>query len=209
MRVILLLAILISFSGFSQSEDFDEDDTLEFYTEYHILDHKKWTETIFEPTEENQEWDKLTKVMYNPIVNYDVLDSILRWRESKGYKPINTNWGIIDKKMGNNMSWIGMDLSKSDSDLVTMGRFEDEYPDCDCVTDIVTDILDDSTINLSGRDGKIETIFNSLLLSNRIKRIEVYYYQVSPRDNPNDDEEHLKIVIRKKFRLFSRIYNLF
>jgi hypothetical protein len=210
MKKFLILAIcLISFSSFSQEEEYDEDDTLEFYTEYHLLDYKKWTETIFEPTEENREWDALSKIMYNPIVNNEVLDSVLIWRESKGYESIEVDWHIIDKKMIDNMSWIGMDLSKSDSDSVTMGRFEDAYPDCDCVNSIVTSILDDSTINLTGRDAKQGTIFNSILLNDRIKRIEVYYYQVSPRDNPTDDEEHLQIVIRKKFRLFSRVYNLY
>ena len=210
MKKFLILAIcLISFSSFSQEEEYDEDDTLDYLIEYHILDYKKWTETIFEPTEENREWDKLSKIMYNVIVNYDVLDSILNWRESKGYDPIDVDWGDVDKKMIDNMSWIGMDLSKADSNLVTMSRSDDEFPDCDCVYNIVTSILDDSTINLTGKDGKIETVFNSLLLTNNIKRIEVYYYQVSPMKNPNDYEDHLVVKIRRKFRLFTTIYNLY
>jgi hypothetical protein len=207
MRNILVLAIyLFAFSAYGQPEDFDEDDTLDMYTEYHLVNYKDWSETIFEPTEENIEWDKLTKVMYNPIVNYDVLDSVLRWRILEGSKPIKIDWGLIDKKIINNMSWICMDISKADSDKVTLGRFEDAYPDCDCVNDLVNIILDDSTIYI---DGKKDVTFKKYLLSNRVKRIEVYYYQVSRRDDPNEKEEHLIVNIRKRFSLYTKPYYIF
>ena len=205
-NALILIICLLSFSVYSQGEDFDEDDTLEFYKEYHILNYKKWTETIFEPTEENREWDKLTKVIYNPFVNYDVLDSILSWRILEGCKPIKIDYKVNDKKMVNNMSWICMDISKLDSDMVTLGRFEDLYPDCDCANSITSVALDDSTIWV---DGKKEIPFKSFLLSNKIKRIEAYYYQVSRRDDPNKHEEHLIIKIKKRFRLFENVYNIF
>lgn len=207
MKQFLILAIcLISFSSFSQEEEYDEDDTLDFYREYHILDYKKWTETIFEPTEENREWDALTKVTYNPYVNSDVLDSILSWRILEGCKPIKINYKVNDKKTLNNMSWVCMDISKSDSDMVTLGRFEDMFPDCDCANSITSIALDDSTIYVNGKN---EITFKSYLLSNQIKRIEVYYYQVSRREDPEVNEEHLIIKIKKKFRLFENVYNIF
>ena len=205
MKWLLLSICLLSFNVHSQ-EEFNEDDTLEMYTEYHILDYKDWSEKIFEPTKENREWDKLTKVMYNPFVNYDVLDSILSWRILEGYKPIKIDYKVNDKKMSNNMSWVCMDISKTERDKVTLGRFEDLYPDCDCVNDIVRVALDDSTIWI---DGKKEIPFKSYLLSNKIKRIEPYYYQVSRRDNPNEHEEHLIIKIKQRFRLFEHVYNIF
>ena len=156
MRIFLLLVIcLLSNILFSQVEEYD--DSSEYYAEYHLLDYKEWTETIFEPTEENREWDRLTKVMYNPIVNYDALDSILKWRESKGYSPLLIDLHISDKKMVNNMSWVCMDISKIEKDKVTLGRFEDPDPNCECVPDIVNQVLSDSTIHLTG---KKEIVFN-------------------------------------------------
>lgn len=206
MRIFLLFALcLLSLNVFSQAEEY-YDDTSDFYTEYHLLDYADWTETIFEPSEENREWDRLTKVMYNPLVNYDILDSILQWRESKGCSPILIDWDIIDRKMLNNMSWASMDISKVEKDKVTLGRFEDPYPECECVSDIFNVILDDSTVYT---DHKKDRIFRTYLLNSRIKRIEVYYYQVRRRDYPEEHEEHLIVRIKKKFSLFSIPYNIF
>jgi hypothetical protein len=205
MKILLLLIVcLLSNILFSQVEEYN--DSSEYYTEYHLLDYKEWTETIFEPTEENREWDRLTKVMYNPIVNYDALDSILKWRESKGYIPIMFDLHISDKKMVNNMSWVCMDISKIEKDKVTLGRFEDPYPECECVADIVDQILSDSTIYITG---KKEIVFSKYLLTNRIKRIEIYYYQVSRQDDPEEKEEHLIVKIRRKFALFTLPYQIF
>ena len=206
MRIFLLFALcLLASRSFSQAEEY-YDDTSDFYTEYHLLDYKEWTETIFEPTEENREWDRLTKVMYNPFVNYTALDSILRWRESKGYAPLLVDLHISDEKMINDMSWTCMDISKVENDKVTLGRFEDPYPNCECVPDIINQVLSDSTIHLTG---KKEIVFNKYLLTNRIKRIEVYYYQVRRRDAPEEHEEHLLVRIKKRFSLFYMPYYIF
>ena len=206
MKIFLLLTLcLLSSQLFSQAEEY-YDDTSDFYAEYHLLDYKEWTETIFEPTDENQEWDVLTKVMYNPFVNYSALDSILKWRESKGYIPLSLDLHISDEKMLNNMSWVCMDISKIEKDKVTLGRFEDPYPECECVADIVDQILSDSTIYVTG---KKEIVFNTYLLTNRIKRIEVYYYQVVRRDTPEEHEEHLLVRIKKRFSLFYIPYYIF
>ena len=103
MKKFLILAIcLISFSSFSQVEYFDEDDTFELITEYQLLDYTARTFLDFTPTKENIEWDNYTKVIYNPIVNNEVLDSIIKWRVSKGYSEIQVDWVLIDKKMRGN-----------------------------------------------------------------------------------------------------------
>lgn len=203
MRKILLLAIcLFAFNVFGQYED----DTSEFYTEYILLDYSAKTLLDFEPTEENIEWDRYTKVIYNPIVNYDVIDSILNWRESKGYSKIQVDWDQIDKKMRDYMYFEGMDISKAESDKVTLGRFEDTTPDCDCAESIVSNILDDS---LTYMHGKSEKSFNSYLLDPKIKRIEVYYYQVDRKNEPDKNESHLIVKIKKKYRLFAINYQIF
>jgi len=166
----LLTIILISFSGFSQYED--EDDTLEFYTEYMLIDYSDRTFFGFTPIKENIDWDQYTKIIYNPIVNYDVLDSIMKWRESKGATPILIDWDVVDKKMRDEMYFEAMDISKIEANKITLGRYEDSHPDCDCATSIVTNILDDSLIFV---DDKKETVFKSYLLDEKIKRIEVYF----------------------------------
>jgi hypothetical protein len=201
-----LLIVLITFSGFSQSEeDFNEDDTFELITEYQLLDYTARTFLNFTPTEENIEWDNYTKVIYNPIVNNEVLDSIIKWRVSKGYSDIQVDWVLIDKKMRDQMYFEGMDVSKAESEKITLGRFEDYAPDCDCVTDIVTNILDDSLIYVEGNH---ERVFTSYLLDEKIKRIEIYYHQVY-NESKKIEENHLTVKIRKKFRLFTYPYQIF
>lgn len=206
MKKFLILAIcLLSFSSFSQVEDFDEDDTLVLITEYQLLDYTERTFLDFTPTEENIEWDNYTKVIYNPIVNNEVLDSIIKWRVSKGYSEIQVDWVFIDKKMRDHMYFEGMDVSKSESDKITLGRFEDYSPDCDCVNSIITNILDDSLIYV---DGKCERVFSSYLLDERVKRIEIYYHQVY-NESKKIEENHLTVKIKKKFRLFAYPYKIF
>lgn len=203
MRKILLLAIcLLTFNLFAQNED----DTSEYNTEYILLDYSSKTLLDFEPVEENIEWDRYTKMVYNPIVNYDVLDSILNWRESKGYKKIQVDWDQIDEKMRDYMYFEGMDISKVESDKVTLGRFEDTNPECDCVNSIISNILDDS---LTYMDNKKEIVFRSYLLDEKIKRIEVYYYQVHRKSDPDKNESHLIVKIKKKYRLFAINYQIF
>jgi hypothetical protein len=204
MKTLLATFLLISTICFGQYED--EDDTLEFYTEYMLIDYSARTFLDFTPTEENIDWDRYTKIIYNPIVNYDVLDSIMKWRESKGATPILIDWDDVDKKMKDEMYFEAMDISKMEADKVTMGRYEDSHPDCDCSTSIVTNILDDSLIFVNG---KKETLFKSYLLDEKIKRIEVYYYQVTRIDNPNKEESHLIVRIKRKFSLFTNVYRIF
>jgi hypothetical protein len=204
MRTFLVLAIcLLSFNTFSQGEDFDEDDTLELYVEYLILDEIKWTSQEFIPAEENKEWDVFTKIMYNPYVNGDALDSILKWRESKGYAPLVFNWQKQDTRMRDGMFYIAMDISKEEKSKVTMGRFEDLFPDCDCSNAIAIEVLDDSLTT------KNNVPLKNYLLNDKIKRVELYYYQVRPRDHLDDPEEHLMIKIKKRFRLLSTEYPIY
>jgi hypothetical protein len=208
MKFLILAICLLSFNLFGQSEEFTEDDSTDYYTEYHLLGYKPWSDEEFVPSEENIEWDKFTKIMYNPFVNNDVLDSILRWRESKGLKPIEFDRDASVGKMREEMTWTGMYLAEAEKSKVTLGIFYEEKPDCECVTDIATQILDDSTIFIMNKKGK-EKIFNTYLLSNRIKRIEVYYYQMSRKEDPDKEEEHLVVKIKKRFSLFARPYQIF
>ena len=208
MKVLILAVCLLSFNLFGQSEEFNEDDSTDYYTEYHLLGYNPWTDEEFVPSEENIEWDKFTKIMYNPFVNNDVLDSILRWRESKGLKPIEIDRDAAVDKMRQEMTWMGMYLAEAEKSKATLGIFYEEEPDCECVTDIATQILDDSTIFIMNKKGK-EKIFNTYLLSNRIKQIEVYYYQMSRKEDPDKEEEHLVVKIKKRFALFSRPYQIF
>ena len=208
MKFLILAISLLSFNLFGQSEEFTEDDSTDYYAEYHLLGYKPWGDEEFVPSEENIEWDKFTKIMYNPFVNNDVLDSILRWRESKGLKPIEFDRDASVGKMREEMTWTGMYLAEAEKSKVTLGIFYEEEPDCECVTDIATQILDDSTIFIMNKKGK-EKIFNTYLLSNRIKRIEVYYYQMSRKEDPDKEEEHLVVKIKKRFALFTWPYQIF
>jgi hypothetical protein len=203
MKTLLATFLLISTICFGQYED--EDDTLEFYTEYMLIDYSARTFLDFTPIEENIDWDRYTKIMYNPIVNNDVLDSIMKWRESKGAKTIMIDWDGVDKKMRDEMYFEGLEISKAEVDKVTLGRFESTQP-CDCAESIIENILDDSLIFIHGKN---ETVFKSYLLDEKIKRIEIYYYQITRIDNPLKEESHLIVRIRRRFSLFTNVYRLF
>ena len=199
----LLLLCLLSFNGFGQYKYIDEDDTLEYYEEYTQLDHKDWSIKQFYPDSEDTEWDTLTWVRYNPYINNDILDSILNWRESKGYKPIEVKWADQDRRMIEAMVWVGMDISKEEKSKITLSRFEDEYPDCDCSNSISDNILDDSLLFSKNK------AFKDYFLTDNIKRIEIYYYQVRRETNRDAREEHLIVKIKRRFRLFTVEYWIF
>jgi hypothetical protein len=199
MRTILLLAIcLTSLFGFSQEES-DYEDTVDFDI-YTILDHNKWTIEEFTPSEENYEWSKLTRITYNPIVNLEVFDSIISYRESKGLKSIKVDYDKIQSRMHNTQIYYAMDISKMEMSKVVMRQMEGVV-DCECGTSIVDLALDDSLFY--GKDK-----FKDLLLNKHIKRIEINYCQVSRKNDPDKKEEHLFIAIKKRFRLFKTTYDL-
>jgi len=199
MRTILLLAIcLTSLFVFSQEES-DYEDTVDFDI-YTILDYNKWTTEEFTPSEENREWSKLTRITYNPIVNLEVFDSILKFREYKGYKNLKVDYDKIQSKMFKSQVYYAMDISKTENSKVVMRQMEG-FADCECGTSIVDLILDDSLIYE-------KTKFKDLLLNKHIKRIEVNYYQVSRKNDPDKKEEHLLIAIKKRFHLFKTTYEL-
>lgn len=202
-KILLLLILLLSFTIFSQYEE-DEEDTSEFYAEYSLLQYKPWYIEEFVPSKDNIDWDVFTKLIYNPYVNNIVLDSILSFRESKGYKPIDVKWLDIDNKMREFMIWQSMDISLKEKSKVTLGRFEEDPKSyCECTNSIIDLILDDSTLNNKGH------IFKNYFLSNRVKRIEVYYYQVSRSDNQEENEEHIFVKIKKRFSLFNIQYPIY
>ena len=197
MRIFLLLAIcLTSFFGFSQEEsDYEDTVDIDIYT---ILDYDKWTTEDFIPSEENYELSDLTRIIYNPIVNLYVLDSILKYRESKGYKSLD--YSKVESKILKNQMYFAMDISKMEMSKVVMRQMQGDA-DCECELSIIDIVLDDSLFYGEDR-------FRDLLLNKYIKRIEVNYCQVSRKSDPEKKEEHLFISIKKRFHLFKTTYDL-
>ena len=197
MRIFLILAIcLTSFFGFSQEES-DYEDTVDI--DIYILDYDKWTTEDFIPSDENyDELSGLTRITYNPITNLYVLDSILKYRESKGYKALD--YSKAESKILKNQMYFAMDISKIEMSKVVMREMQG-VADCECDLSIIDLILDDSLVY-------DKTKFKDLLLNKHIKRIEVNYYQVSRKNDPDKKEEHLIIGVKKRFHLFKTTYEL-
>lgn len=84
MKTLLATFLLISTICFGQYEE----DTTGKFTTYQIIDYDKWTFTeVYPPSEDEDEYqgvDTLTRVMYNPIIEIEVIDSIQKYRESHG-----------------------------------------------------------------------------------------------------------------------------
>lgn len=197
MRIFLLLAICLTYLfGFSQEEsDYEDTVDIDIYT---ILDYDKWTTEDFIPSEENLELSELTRITYNPIVNLYVLDSILKYRESKGYKSLD--YSKVESKILKNQMYFAMDISKMEMSKVIMRQMQGDV-DCECELSIIDIVLDDSLFYGEDR-------FRDLLLNKYIKRIEVNYCQVSRKSDPEKKEEHLFISIKKRFHLFKTTYDL-
>lgn len=199
MKNILLLVIgLMSFVGFSQ---YEEEDTTTNYTTYYLLEHSTWKVDQFVPSEDNIQYDALTKIMYNNYVNMEVLDSIIKYRESKGFKPFKIDNPKEYKKAELSMIWHSMDISSSEKSKVVLAEIEDPEPDCDCKSSIFENIINDSIID------EKNFIFRNHILNNNIKSIEVNYYQVI-RKNSETEEEHLVVKIKRRYRLFKITYIL-
>jgi hypothetical protein len=147
--------------------------------------------------------DTLSKIMYNPYVNENVLDSILSWREAHGCHPLEFDWDKSDTRMRNSMFYASMDISNLEKAKVVLGRFEEFEPECNCENNIVVDLLDDSLVNSKNIP------FHEYFLDSKIKRIEVYYYQVRHSANQEDPVEHLLVKIKKRFRLLSVEYKIY
>ena len=201
MKALLATFLLISTICFGQYED---DTTGEFVT-YQIIDYEKWTFVeVFPPTEEEHDYrgiDTLTRVMYNPIIEIAVMDSIQKFRESHSLPYIEIAYGEIYDKLVESHYYLAMDISKETKERILLERYDDEDPDCDCVTSISEAILDDS-LTYGKRDIKLKDI----LLDPKIKTIEVNYYQVERRKDPNKKEEHLIVKIKRRRSLLSNEY---
>ncbi len=199
MRIILLLAIcLTSFFGFSQEDSDYEDTSYVSFDIYYILDYNKWSIKSFEP--EDIELDSLTIVTYSPLTNLEVFDSLLNFRQYKGAKKFKVDSNKVVPRMDNSQTGYVMDISKAEKSKVVMRQMNDA-PDCDCGRSIAELVLDDSLVF-----GKIK--FKDILLEKNIKIINVIYYQVSRKSDPDKKEEHLYIEIKKRFHLFNKIYEI-
>ena len=199
MRIILLLAIcLTSFFGFSQKDSDYEDTSYVSFDIYYLLDYSKWSITSFEP--EEFEGDSITIVTYSPLTNLEVFDSLINFRQYKGAKAFKVDSNKVVPRMDNSQTSYAMDISKAERSKVIMRQMNDS-PDCDCGRSIAELVLDDSLTF-----GKMK--FKDILLEKNIKRINVNYYQVSRKSDPDKKEEHLYIEIKKRFHLFNRIYEI-
>jgi hypothetical protein len=199
--IALLVIFLISFSGFSQ-----EDDTSGYTAEYQLVDYTTRTFLDFIPTEENEDWDRYSKVTYRPIVNYDVLDSVVNWRASKGASKIIINWDKVDRKMSDYMYNEAMQISKVEGDKITLCKSDNVNTKCECTNSIIASILDDSLTYLIG---KHEIPFKTFLLDKKMKSIEIYYYQLKRESGDRRFEHHLIVMIKRRFRLFTNVYEIF
>lgn len=201
MKTLLSTFLLISTICFGQYEE----DTSGKFTTYQVLDYEKWTFIeVFPPTEEEDDYvgiDTLTRVMYNPIIEIEVIDSIQKYRESRGLPHLQIIHGEIYDKLIDSHYYLGMDISKQTKERILLERYDDGDPDCDCVTSISEAILDDS-LTYGKRDIKLKDI----LLDPKIKTIEVNYYQVKRRQDPNKKEEHLIVKIKRRGSLISNEY---
>jgi hypothetical protein len=199
----LISFVLLSFIGTSQ---YESDTNGNFYS-YLILDYSKWVFVEYFPMDEeedNEGIDTLTRITYNPLVELDVIDSILKFRESKGSKSIEFNRDEMYEKLVNSHYYSGMDISKHTGERIVLSKYDDQNPDCNCVQSISEVILDDSlSFDEKG------TPFKILLLDKRIKSIEVNYSQIKRRKNPEIKEEHLILKIKRRGRLLTNEYNIF
>jgi hypothetical protein len=207
MKTLLAILLLISNLGFSQIESYKDIDTNgNFYT-YLILDYSKWVFVEYFPVEEHEDnggVDTLTMVTYNPLVELDVIDSIMKYRESKGLDPIEFDQDEMYDRLVESHYYSGMDISKQIVERIVLSKYDDQNPDCNCVQSISEVILDDSlSFDEKG------TSFKSLLLDKKIKRIEVNYSQIKRRQTPEIKEEHLTVKIKRKGRLLTNEYNIF
>jgi len=199
----LISFVLLSFIGTSQ---YESDTNGNFYS-YLILDYSKWVFVEYFPIDEegdDEGVDTLTRIIYNPLVELDVIDSILKFRESKGSKLIEFNRDEMYEKLVNSHYYSGMDISKHTRERIILSKYDDQNPDCNCVQSISEVILDDSlSFDKNG------TSFKTLLLNKRIKSIEVNYSQIKRRKTPAIKEEHLTVKIKRRGRLLTEEYNIF
>lgn len=207
MKTLLVILLLVSNLSFSQNDPKKDIDTNgNFYT-YLILDYSKWVFFEYYPVEEREDnggVDTLTMVSYNPFIELAVIDSIMKYRESKGLDPIEYDYDETYEQLVNSHYYSGMEISKQIGERIVLSRYDDLIPDCNCEKSISEAILYDSLSY-----DKKGTPFKTILLDKKIKSIEVNYYQVKRRQDPNKREEHLTVKIKRKRRILTDEYNIF
>lgn len=206
MKTLLAILLLISNLSFSQNEPERDMDTNGNLYSYHILDYSKWVFVEYFPIEEDDNGgvDTLTMVTYNPFIELAVIDSIMKYRESKGLDPIEYDYDETYDRLVNSHYYSGMEISKQTDERIVLAKYDDMIPDCNCEKSISEAILYDSLSY-----DKKGTPFKIVLLDKKIKSIEVNYYQVKRRQDPNKREEHLTVKIKRKRRLLTNEYNIF
>lgn len=198
---LILLTCLISIFGVTQ----EIEDTSEYgYNSiYYLINYPKWSVEEIIPDDDNIYLDTLTKIMYNPYMNLDILDSINSFRVKNNVLPIEYDYDKVFSKQFNVYMNYATDISKNEKAGVLMETIEEPEPKCDCVNSIVEMLLDDSL----GFDIRKKTYtFKNLLLDKNIKRITIDYYQVIRNKSPEEHEEHVNVTIWRRDRLLATIY---
>jgi hypothetical protein len=199
---LIVFSCFLSFFGLTQETEEEEDD---YNIIYYVMDNQKKKMEEIIPSEENIELDTLTKLMYNPIVNLEVLDSINSFRETKNIPPIVFDYDKEYSKQLQTFSYYSLDISKIEKSQVLLEVLEDPNPQCNCVESIVENILDDSLEFVFGK--KVYTL-KDVLLEKNIKRISIEYYQVVRSNDREGHEDHIIVTIKRRYQLISRTFEV-
>ena len=197
-KILLLVICLLSMEAVAQDDD--ENIEIDYGTDF-TLERKGWKVEEFVPDEDNQHLDTLTKIQFNPYINVSALDSILRWRDSKGCGYLDVDISKVYNQMRESAIEYSMfNHSEIEKSKVLLRMIEDPIDDCTCSISIANQILDDSLFY--GDDN-----FKKLLLDDNITYIEVDYFQVE-RKPKFKYEQHLYVKIKRKYRLFKTTYQI-
>ena len=197
---LIILYYIIPMFGLTQ-----EMDEYEYISSYHLVDHTKWVVNEIIPDESNIALDTLTKVMYNPYMNLTILDSINSFRVKNYLTPIEYDYNVKFSKQFLIYMNYAIDISKLENSKVLIETIEEPEPECDCVNSIIETLLDDS---LEFELRKNTYTLKDKLLYKNIKRINIDYYQVRRRNDPEEHEEHINVTIWRRYRLIPTTYSV-
>lgn len=195
---LLILCYITPIFGLTQKMD-----EYEYNSSYYLVDHTKWSINEIIPDESNIALDTLTKVMYNPYMNLAILDSINSFRTKNYVLPIEYDYNIKFSKQFMTYMNYGIDISKIENSKVLIETIEEPEPECDCVNSIIEMLLDDS---LEFEFRKKSYTLKDKLLDKNIRRINIDYYQVRRRDDPEEHEGHINVTIWRRYRLIPTTY---
>lgn len=212
MKKILVLLILC-ISGFTYSQNdttyIQEDTTYEENWDFYYLVYKDTYEQLSaDDIFADDSFRTSRSIVYKPVININVLDTINKIRVSKGSEPILYDTSRFADDLFYDMLDITREYVKQDNTPVYLIKDEDPTPECDCVNSIIEIMFSDSNTltkrNLfSGKE--TETSFNEIFSDKRIKRINITYYQNSYK---RKNYESLHVHVKRRRSLFTTYYYL-